>query len=111
MPVADDLEDLLQRERELIRAGRLEDLARLSAHKIALAQRLVAAPAGDAARIARLRRLGAENSELLDAAARGLRAALRQIGEARKLGEQNVYARDGRRTRIASLSGELRQRL
>ena len=111
MTVLDELEDLLEKERDLIRSAQFHDLERLSARKSLLAGRIGKAAKADTARIELLRAAVARNDALLQSAARGLQAAVRQIAEARSFGDQTTYAADGSRNPIAPRAGKLRQSL
>lgn len=76
--VVDALDDLLDRERQGILAGNLEQLARLAGEKTRLLERL-AGSTSDIARIERLRVKADRNQELLAAVARGIRSVSRRL--------------------------------
>ncbi|WP_026758033.1 hypothetical protein [Sediminimonas qiaohouensis] len=76
----DALEDLLIRERGALLKGDLERLPRLLSEKERLMHALSGLDAASQVRIAQIRPLIARNRSLLDAALRGMRAAIRRIG-------------------------------
>lgn len=111
MSVLAELEDILEKERDLILSARFVDLERLTARKSLLASRIGRASKADTARVDRLRAAATRNDALLHAAAQGLKAAVRQIAEARSLSDQTTYAADGSRRPTAPRVQKLLQRL
>ncbi len=111
MSILSELEDILEKERHLILSARFEDLERLATRKSLLASRIGRAKRAETAHVDRLRAAAMRNDELLQAAARGLKSAVRQIADARSLSEQTTYAADGSRSPIAQRAQTLRQRL
>lgn len=93
----DAAEDLLDRERLAIRAGRFDILERLVPEK----QRLVAAidrehPSAES--LARLRSAAERNGKLLEAMKSGVQAAMRRLETARSAGpDLSTYDQEGRR--------------
>ncbi len=111
MNVLGELEDILDRERQLILGARFNDLERLATRKSLLAGRIGQAVKSDLSHIERLRASAARNDALLQSAAQGLKAALQQISDARSLRDQTTYAADGSRNPIAPRTSKLLQRL
>jgi flagellar biosynthesis/type III secretory pathway chaperone len=91
------LDELLERERELLRAGDLGPLADLAEHK----QRLMAAiPASDSADLDRLRAAVARNGRLLAAAAQGVKDAGNRLRQLTAGPDLVTYDGKGRRQQI-----------
>lgn len=111
MSVLGELEDILEKERHLILSARFEDLERLATRKSLLAGRIGRKNKADISRVEKLRAAAARNDALLQSAAQGLKSAVRQIADARSLGDQTTYAADGSRNPIAPRAGKLLQRL
>lgn len=74
---AQALEDLLDRERELILAGKIAELSRIQRHKERLLSRLATQKNGRL--LTRIRQRAERNQTLLTASARGLKAARKRI--------------------------------
>lgn len=98
---ADALEDLLDRERALIKSGKIDMVVRLGAEKERLLTRLGRHPEG-AGVLGRLQRKVERNQALLAAAARGIKAAGKRLGAIGK-GQPGLrtYGRDGAATDLA----------
>ncbi|MBL9059769.1 MAG: flagellar biosynthesis protein FlgN [Mangrovicoccus sp.] len=100
------LATLLAEERRCLIAADIDGLADLAAEKQALAEALALRPVpagGDAARLAALAR---RNQALLEAAADGLRAALRRVTEVRNLHRgRGTYDASGLRADSADSAG------
>lgn len=111
MKVLKELEEILESERHLILSARFEDLERLAARKSLLAGRIGRVGNSETARVEMLRTAATRNDALLRSAAQGLKSAVRQIADARSLGDQTTYAADGSRHAIAPRAGKLLQRL
>ena len=111
MNVLAELEDILDKERQLILAARFNDLERLSTRKSLLSGRIGQVVKADLGHIERLRASAVRNDALLQSAARGLKSALQQISDARSLKDQTTYTADGSRNPIAPRRGKLLQRL
>jgi len=102
---ADALEDHLDHERRLILSGQIDGLLRASAEKERLLARLPAS--GDTREtLERLRRKAERNQQLLHAAARGLKSAVRRV-EAMKAPAASLrtYAADGAAADLAHARG------
>lgn len=90
---AEALEDLLDRERAMILNGELDGLARSAPRKEAL---IASLKVSDAARLQQLRRKADRNQTLLQAVARGLKAARDRIGRSGGTGPAlRTYGADG----------------
>ncbi len=91
----DALEGLLERERTLILAGDFDGLMRLTREKDAGFAGLRAQPE-DAAALDRIRASARRNQSLLNAAARGFRAAQERLAALERPGAAlRTYGRDG----------------
>lgn len=92
---ADALDELLDRERTLIKAGRIDETVRLGAEKERLLGRLGRqSHTGDT--LERIRRKADRNQKLLVAAARGLKAAANRLDRQGTGGtDLRTYGRDG----------------
>ncbi len=113
MPVSDtarsSLEDLLERERSLILAGRLSDLARLAPLKESLIETISALR--DPKALGRLKAAARRNEALLAAAATGVRSALNRVREIRgQAGTLQTDGADGSRARVSTVRGSLERR-
>ncbi|MGI9395451.1 MAG: hypothetical protein ACR2OY_12445 [Boseongicola sp.] len=111
MSVLGELEEILEKERHLILAAQFDDLERLAVRKSLLANRIDRTCKAETARVDQLRAAAERNDALLHAAAQGLKSAIRQIADARSLGDQTTYAADGSRNPIARRAQKLHQRL
>lgn len=90
-----ELERLLDRERDSLLAGRLGALAGIGQEKERLFARLAQGP-GSARDLERLRTRAERNQALLAAAARGIRAAQDKLGAApAAAGSMRTYGRNG----------------
>ncbi|PWR01421.1 hypothetical protein DKT77_17090 [Meridianimarinicoccus roseus] len=106
---AQDLSDLLTRERACLIGGRFEEIAELGQRKAALLENLAARP-GEAAALADLLARARANQRLAAAAAAGLRAAIRRLGEVERLGSgAGHYDRTGSRVPVAGGQRVLRR--
>lgn len=107
--IIDELEDLLDRERAMLRTGALQELSRLADQKARLMAGLSAA-AGQSS-LTRLREKAARNARMLDAAARGIRSVTDRIA-ALRAGPQTftTYAANGARATVGSKSGNVERR-
>jgi len=98
---AEALEDLLDRERSLIKSGRIDAVVRLGHEKERLLGRLSRHPDG-ADILRRLQSTAERNQALLTAAARGIKAAANRL-ETIRAGQPGLrtYGRDGAATDLA----------
>lgn len=101
MSVASDaLNDLLDQERQLIRARDLDRLQRLLPRKEQLLTRIQEdAPAADV--LEELREKSRLNATLLAAMAKGIKAALQQVRTAKDASSQKTYDQDGHRSSMS----------
>ena len=107
MKIADELEDLLDLEKSILLAGKLFDLPRLEKRKTLLLRALREAPPNEPEQINRLKRTAEANASLLLASGRGLKAAIRQIVEAKSQSGQSVYDTNGRRQAMVTTADRL----
>ena len=112
MSILSELERVLKDEQEYLLSGNfraLEDLVKRKSH---LAERLAAGNAqlpGEAYK--RLAEQASHNETLLQSARLGLQAALSQLREASKAGEQTTYSRTGERRSMASSTSSITQKI
>lgn len=111
MSAADDLEDLLEKEREAILEGRILDLQGLGSRKLALLNAVETGASTSPAQLTRLTSLTRRNASLLSACGRGIKAAIRQISEANAQKQQAFYGPDGERKPMLPLREQLEQKL
>lgn len=111
MSAADELEDLLNNEKQVILAGLLTDLESLAIRKTALCEAVQWNNGCSAKQLKRLSDLAARNASLLDASGRGLKAALRQIEEAGAASDQAFYGPGGERMKMFSSPEKLKQKI
>ena len=124
MSILSELERVLKDEQEYLLSGNfraLEDLVKRKSHLAddrvvdeahALAERLAAGNAqlpGEAYK--RLAQQASHNETLLQSARLGLQAALSQLREASKAGEQSTYSRTGERRSMASSTSSITQKI
>lgn len=107
--LVDELEDLLDRERALLRSGAVEGLPRLTDQKTRLMAGL-SAGAGQS-NLTRLREKAARNARMLNAAAKGIRSVTDRIS-ALRAGPQTftTYSASGTRATVGSKSGKVERR-
>jgi len=104
------LDDLLDHERQMILAGRIDALLRLSADKERQMARLPAA-VSDPQTLERLRAKLARNQELLAASARGIKAVRDRIaGLQAQQTRLNTYSRDGASTTLGRTAPGINKR-
>ena len=104
---------LARKERELLIAGRLEDIARLEVQKDALLTRLGALPDfGNSRGLVRLKRAAEDNQHLYGAALSGIRRARDQIAVILKEGgaDFQTYSPNGGRRAIGRSEPKIRRR-
>ena len=109
MTPAEKVSALLDEERASIREGRLEGLADLSERKAALFSDL-ARSGCDAETLASLRHKADHNRTLLEAARRGLGAALTQIGAAKAAANPRTYGPKGERDTLGPQGNRFEKR-
>jgi len=96
----DQLDDLLDRERQLLLAGNLSGLAALADEKESLIRELNALDRQDHAPLAGARTKLQRNNELLNSAMTGIQAVATRMVELRKARDGlDIYDESGRRTR------------
>ena len=105
-----EVEQLLDDERAALLSGELGALAGLAERKEALVRDLTdSRPEGGA--LAALKAKSERNAELLAAAAKGVRTAMRRIGDIREAnGPLKTYGRDGTQQTLGSSGGSLEKR-
>lgn len=105
-PALDALEDLLDAERGVIRNGDLEGISRMADLKEALLRDVAATPDLPRAQLDRLRMKADRNQQLLQAAAQGVRAAMRRLDAIRRAQKPlNTYGPNGLREPLAGQRG------
>lgn len=103
------LELLLERERQAILSGRLEDLSALPSEKAWLLDRL--SGLRDADRLRHLVRQARRNQALLEAAGQGLRDIRERLSEIRRAaGTLDVYSQNGERQSVSTATGLVTRR-
>lgn len=108
-PIA-ELETLLARERDALLAGEFGGLEAFGARKESLFRRLDARR-GTPARLAALKAQSERNGELLTAAARGLKTAMRRVAEIRSAhGPLKTYSPNGEAQTHSGGAGRLERR-
>ncbi|MEL7105919.1 MAG: flagellar biosynthesis protein FlgN [Pseudomonadota bacterium] len=107
--LVDELEDLLDRERDVLRSGAVQDLPRLADQKARLMAGLSSA-AGKAT-LAHLRDKAARNARMLDAAAKGIRSVTDRVA-ALRAGPRTftTYSASGARAIVGSKGGTVERR-
>ena len=101
----DALDLLLEEERALLRAGRLEALPDLLPRKETALARLASSGAEPTRRAEHLRDKLSRNQALLESAMAGLRDAAAQVTELQKLRDGlATYGSDGRRARLDAVA-------
>ena len=107
--IIDELEDLLDRERTMLRSGAVQELSRLADQKVRLMKGLSAA--AEQSSLTRLREKAARNARMLDAAGKGIRSVANRIS-ALRAGPQTftTYAANGARATVGSKSGKVERR-
>ena len=103
------IRDIFEEERRMILSGRLADLERMRGRKERALSALTSLRNPDGLKVAQV--LAKRNAALLDAAAQGVRAALRRVREIRsQAGSFQTYSRDGEREVHATGPGALERR-
>jgi len=107
-----EIDTLLEQERNALIEGRLDDLVALIARKEELAHALADAPLGESDALERLQRKAARNQAMLDSALRGIKSVSTRLSTIRKVRENlESYDHQGRRVTIdTQLSGSLEKR-
>lgn len=91
MSAADDLEDLLSKERQIILEGRIKELQALGVQKLVLLNAVRAGANTPAEQLERLMTTAQRNASLLSASGRGIKAAIKQITYAKTQEQQAFY--------------------
>lgn len=100
---ARQLEDLLDREREKLLKGDLDDLADYVQKKSLLIEQLLKGSSPDLRALARIRKKASRNSQLLAAAVRAFRSVAGRLIAAQKPEKTlNTYTKQGERRLIGS---------
>ena len=111
MTAADELEDLLFKERAVLLQGHLRDLEALSHRKAALFHDVQNGDVPPTEQLNRLRHIAEKNSVLLAASGRGIMAALAQVLDAKTSKAQTFYGPKGERMKMISSAENLEQKL
>lgn len=105
-----ELDDLLDQERKLILAGAFDKLSRISEYKSQLMERLSIAHPKSSKYVSQCRRKSLENGELLEAAAKGVKAAMGQVRDALHTADQSTYSENGAKLSLFSRSSKLEKK-
>lgn len=111
MTAADDLEDLLAKERQTILEGRISELEALGARKLALLNEVRAEANKSPEQLQGIMANAKRNALLLSASGRGLKAAIRQITDAKTQEQQAFYGPNGQRKPMLPQRDRLEQKL
>ncbi len=107
--VADELLDLLDRERGILLEGRISDLARLAEQKSRLIGLIQATPSAEVMDLVRAK--AERNARLLEAAGHGIRNVTRRIASLREGPKPfSTYRADGRRNVVGGTSQSFERR-
>ena len=107
-----ELEDVLREEQELLLAGKLDALEGLVDRKAKLAQRLAEQRPDLEEGVYRVLAKKADHNEaLLDAARRGLQAAIQQIRQTAGAKEQSTYSKTGERRPLSRSPSTFTQKI
>lgn len=107
-----ELEDVLREEQELLLSGNLEALEGLVDRKAELARKLAEQrPDLNEGAFRDLARKADHNEALLDAARRGLQAAIQQIRQSAGTSEQSTYSKTGERRPMSRSPSSFTQKL
>lgn len=105
-----ELNDLLEREYDLIKSGAIRDVERLSNLKARLLEALALSDV-ERVELDRLQQKARRNSALLGAMSEGIKDALQQVRETRSMIDQATYQKTGAKTRLAKSSPNLERKL
>lgn len=106
-----ELEDFLDDQRDALKTGDIEALARIAARSDAISARLDAAACENPAELARLRTKAVEVLRQIDFALRGIRAARRRIAAIMTARQTlSSYDRDGRPASVGASPGSVEWR-
>ncbi|MEQ8255065.1 MULTISPECIES: flagellar protein FlgN [Roseovarius] len=110
--LVDELDNLLEAEREAVLGGNLDDMSRLLARKESLIDALSELDAADAAAISEVQDKLARNQVLLDGALQGIRRASARLAAVRKVRRSlETYGEDGQKKTIdAQVTRQLEKR-
>lgn len=112
MNILSELEDVLREEQELLLSGDFSKLEALVNRKTRLADSLVKSrPRIDRDTYSQLAERATNNEALLDAARRGLRAALAQIRQSSQGDGQTTYSEKGERRPLSRSPSSVTQRV
>ncbi len=112
MNLISELEGVLREEQELLLAGNLKALEGLVGRKANLARKLAEQRPNIAEDIYRdLARKADHNEALLDAARRGLQAAIQQIRQTSGTMEQSTYSKTGERRPLSRSPSSFTQKI
>ena len=111
MSAADDLEDLLAKERQIILEGRIQELQTLGIQKLVLLSAVRSGANTPAEQLDRLMTIAQRNASLLSASGRGIKAAIKQITDAKSQEQQAFYGPNGKRKAMLPQRDRLEQKL
>ncbi|MEO0915583.1 MAG: hypothetical protein AAFY31_01145 [Pseudomonadota bacterium] len=112
MKLVAELEAVLDAEQEVLLRGELGHLQSIYDRKLRLTERLASEkPDLPAEQYQTLKQRAEQNEALLQAAQRGLKAAISQISQASKATEQTTYSRSGERQSMSKSQSTLVQKL
>ena len=110
MTAGEQLIRLLDLEHKLITQGAFEALEPLLERKERLSQDLLREDIGEAV-LAKIRQKSEGNGLLLEAAARGIRAALSQVEDAISMAEQSTYDHHGQKQKLSKRRTSLERKV
>lgn len=111
MTPADDLEDLLAKEYQTILQGRIKELEALGVRKLTLLNAVRDASSTSHEQLDRLMFNARRNASLLSASGRGIKAAIKQITDAKAQSHQAFYGPNGERKPMLPQREQLEQKL
>jgi flagellar biosynthesis/type III secretory pathway chaperone len=112
MNILAELEDVLEEERRLLISGRISAIQELVERKAKLSKCLARErPAAPVEVYRRLSWRAERNKALLEAAQRGLQAAMAQVKQAASATDQTTYSRTGDRLPLARTRSSIAQKI
>ncbi len=112
MTVIEELRGLLEEEQSALLLGQYEKLSEMADRKADMITRFNAQPIGTIRSVVSALKFEVHrNEELLEAAAKGLRAGLEQIRALGKATEQSTYSRSGQRCVLTNNSNSIEQKV
>ena len=112
MNILAELEDVLKEEQQLLLNGRISALQDLVERKARLSERLASGrPEVPAETYRRISARARQNKALLEAAQRGLQAAIAQLRQTVNAKDQTTYSRTGDRMSLARARSSVAQKI